>query len=59
MVAGGRILVHCHAGRSRWVAVVARELIESRGITRAAALGLVGEKHESYLCVLGRRESDA
>ncbi|CRI67816.1 putative Dual specificity protein phosphatase [Thiocapsa sp. KS1] len=47
--AGGRILVHCHAGRSRSVAVVARYLVESRGMTRRAALALISAKREIYL----------
>lgn len=49
VAAGERILVHCHAGRSRSVAVVARYLVESRGMTRHAALALISAKREIYL----------
>lgn len=44
-----RILVHCHAGRSRSVAGVARYLVEQCGMTRHAALALIEEKREIYL----------
>lgn len=43
------MLVHCHAGRSRSVAVVARYLIESQGMTQQAALVLIMQKREIYL----------
>jgi protein-tyrosine phosphatase len=49
VAAGERILVHCHAGRSRSVAVVARYLVDSRGMTRRAALELINAKREIYL----------
>jgi len=49
VAAGERILVHCHAGRSRSVAVVARYLVEFRGMSRQAALALIGEKRAIYL----------
>ena len=47
--AGERVLVHCHAGRSRSVVVVARHLMRSRGITPQAALELIASKREIYL----------
>ena len=47
--ASDKILVHCHAGRSRSVVVVARYLVEHRGMTRDAALALIGERREIYL----------
>lgn len=47
--AGERILVHCHAGRSRSVAVVARYLMESRGMTPQAAVALIRERRDIYL----------
>ena len=43
------VLVHCHAGRSRSVAVVARFLSESQGITRQSALALIAAKRDIYL----------
>ena len=47
--AGDSILVHCHAGRSRSVAVVARFLSKSQGITRQSALALIAGKRDIYL----------
>ena len=47
--ANERILVHCHAGRSRSVAIVARYLTETTGISRQAALDLISSKREIYL----------
>jgi protein-tyrosine phosphatase len=47
--AGRRILVHCHAGRSRSVVIVARYLMRSRAMTSTAALELIGSKREIYL----------
>jgi len=47
--AGERILVHCHAGRSRSVCVVARYLMESEGLTRNEALRRISEKRDIYL----------
>jgi hypothetical protein len=44
-----RILVHCHAGKSRSVCMVARYFMESEGITREAALARVSDKREIYL----------
>nr|WP_276569037.1 dual specificity protein phosphatase [Thiocapsa imhoffii] len=49
VAAGERILVHCHAGRSRSAAVVARYLVESQGMTRHASLALISAKREIYL----------
>ncbi len=49
VAAGQRILVHCHAGRSRSVVVVARHLMQSRGLTSQAALALIAAKREVYL----------
>lgn len=36
----------CHAGQSRYVAGVARYLVESRGMTRRAALERISAKRE-------------
>ena len=47
--AGERVLVHCHAGRSRSVVVVARYLMQSRGLTTQAALDLIASRREIYL----------
>ena len=49
VTAGQRILVHCHAGRSRSVVVIARYLMQSRGLTAQAALDLIGSRREIYL----------
>lgn len=46
---GGRILVHCHAGRSRSVCIVARYLMIKNNMTRHQALRFIGEKREIYL----------
>ena len=46
---GERILVHCHAGRSRSVCIVARYLMARQGMSRDQALSLIGEKREIYL----------
>jgi len=46
---GMKVLVHCHAGRSRSVSVVARYLMESMGITAEDALALIQQKREIYL----------
>lgn len=46
---GEKVLVHCHAGRSRSVCVVARYFILKHGMTRAQALGMIAMKREVYL----------
>lgn len=46
---GMKVLVHCHAGRSRSVSVVARYLMESMGITAEEALTLIQQKRKIYL----------
>src|SRR5262245_24827231 len=43
----GRVLVHCRAGRSRSVAVVAAYLTRSESATAAAAMDLVRLKRDS------------
>jgi len=49
VTAGQRILVHCHAGRSRSVVVVARYLMRNRGLTVQAALDLIASRREICL----------
>lgn len=44
-----KILVHCHAGRSRSVCVVAVYLAKYGGYTRDSALALIRGKREIYL----------
>jgi len=46
---GLKVLVHCHAGRSRSVSVVLGHLMESKGITAEEALALIQQKREIYL----------
>jgi protein-tyrosine phosphatase len=46
---GGRILVHCHAGRSRSVAMVARYLIGQHGLTSHQALQAISTKRDVCL----------
>jgi hypothetical protein len=43
------ILVHCHAGRSRSVAVVARYLMEFEGLNRDQAIRIIADKREICL----------
>ncbi len=47
--AGERVLVHCHAGRSRSVVVVALYLMRERGITAEGALEYIAERREIFL----------
>jgi dual specificity phosphatase 12 len=47
--AGERVLVHCHAGKSRSAVVVARWLIRTRGLTPTAAIDFIAERCEIYL----------
>ena len=47
--ANENILVHCHAGRSRSVCIVARYLMESRALTSHQALSLIESIREIYL----------
>lgn len=42
-----RVIVHCRAGRSRSVAIVAAYLIKTQGIPASAALSIVRTKRES------------
>ena len=49
VTSGQRILVHCHAGRSRSVVVVARYLMQSKGLTAQAALDLIASRRDIYL----------
>ena len=44
-----KILVHCHAGRSRSVCIVARYLMIAHGITSHQALAKIEAKREIYL----------
>lgn len=46
---GERVLVHCHAGRSRSVCVVAAWLALHRGRTRSEALQMIADKRPIYL----------
>ena len=46
---GDRILVHCHAGRSRSVCVVAKYLMEYKGLSQREAVELIKSKREIYL----------
>ena len=45
----GRVVVHCRAGRSRSIAVVAAYLKKFRGVGAHEALGLVKAKRESAI----------
>lgn len=47
--AGRRIMVHCHAGRSRSVVIVARYLVSRKSMTREQAMALISSKREIYL----------
>ena len=46
---GGKILAHCHAGRSRSVTIVARYLMVFCSMTASQALELIAQKREIYL----------
>jgi len=46
---GEKILVHCHAGRSRSVCIVARYLMTRQGMPRDRALSVIEEKREIFL----------
>ena len=46
---GERVLVHCHAGRSRSVCIVARYLMWKSGLSGKAALEIIKSKREIYL----------
>jgi dual specificity MAP kinase phosphatase len=49
VAAGERILMHCHAGRSRSVSIVARYLMATEGLRSGAALAKIGSKRKIYL----------
>ena len=49
IVSGRRILVHCHAGRSRSVVVVARYLMEYQSLAARDALTLIAAQRGIYL----------
>ncbi len=44
-----KILVHCHAGRSRSVCIVAAYLVKFSGYSRIDAIDLIKSKREIYL----------
>ena len=46
---GQRVFVHCQAGRSRSVAVVAMALMKHQGLTRPAAVNAIRAKREIAL----------
>ncbi|RDH41928.1 dual specificity protein phosphatase family protein [Zooshikella ganghwensis] len=46
---GEKILVHCHAGRSRSVCIVARYFMIKDGLTRHQALAKIRERRDIYL----------
>ena len=46
---GERVLVHCHAGRSRSVCMVARYFMIKHGMTSNQALAKIEAKREIYL----------
>jgi hypothetical protein len=49
VVKGLKILVHCRAGRSRSVAVVAAYFMKYRGLSQSQALAVIGEKRQYLL----------
>ncbi len=46
---GERLLVHCHAGRSRSVAIVARHLMLAGNLTASEALAAISARREIWL----------
>lgn len=44
-----RVLVHCHAGRSRSVCVVAKYLMIQKGLATTTVLDFIASKREIYL----------
>jgi protein-tyrosine phosphatase len=46
---GEKVFVHCHAGRSRSVVILAIHLMEALGISRGAALAKIQSKREIAL----------
>lgn len=46
---GERILVHCHAGKSRSASIVARYLMKFQGFERNAAIRHIAARREIYL----------
>ena len=46
---GKKVLVLCHAGRSRSVCIVARYLVEKKGISVRSALSLIRTKRDVHL----------
>ena len=46
VASGEKVLVHCHAGRSRSVVVVARYLMKYEGMTSLDTLKLISSKRE-------------
>lgn len=49
VTSGDRILVHCHAGRSRSVCITARYFMLKQGLTSHQAIALIEGKREIYL----------
>ncbi|VTR98577.1 dual specificity protein phosphatase family protein [Tuwongella immobilis] len=45
----GKVLVHCHLGRSRSAAVVAGHLMRSQNLSKDEALQLISTKREIYI----------
>jgi protein-tyrosine phosphatase len=46
---GEHVFVHCHAGRSRSVVILAMALMQHLGISRGAALGMIEKQREIAL----------
>ena len=49
ITSGDKILVHCHAGRSRSVCILARYFMRKEGLTSHQALAKIEAKREIYL----------